>query len=70
MKARREIWQEFHGSIPKGYVVHNMNGDSGDNRLDNLACVPRKPDNLNLVIAPYRLRIRNLERLLKQLGEN
>ena len=70
MNTRRELWQEKHGPIPKGWVVHNLNGNNGDDRNENLACVPRKPDNLNLVIAPYRNRIRNLERELKLLKEN
>lgn len=69
MNARRELWQEKHGLIPKGWVVHNLNGNPGDNRLENLAAVPRKTDNLNWVIAPYRERIRKLERELKLLKE-
>ena len=69
MNTRRELWQEKHGAIPKGWVVHNLNGNSGDNREENLAAVPRKTDNLNLVIAPYRERIRTLEREIKILKE-
>jgi len=65
MNTRRELWQEAHGKIPKNWVVHNLNGNPGDNRLENLAAVPR--NDLNLVIAPYRVRIRNLERELKLL---
>lgn len=65
MNTRRELWQEKHGTIPKGWVVHNLNGDKGDNRLENLAAVPRNPDHIGQVIAPYRERIRKLERELK-----
>uniref|UniRef100_A0A6M3LLU3 Putative homing endonuclease n=1 Tax=viral metagenome TaxID=1070528 RepID=A0A6M3LLU3_9ZZZZ len=65
MNARRELWQEAHGTIPKGWVVHNMNGDTGDNRIENLACVPRYPEHLGQITAPYRERIRKLERELK-----
>ncbi len=65
MNERRRVWQEAHGKIPKGWVVHNLNGNQGDTRLENLTAVPRKPDNLNLVIAPYRERIRELERQLR-----
>jgi hypothetical protein len=42
-----------------------MNGDSGDNRIENLAAVPRNPDHIGQVIAPLRERIRKLERQLK-----
>ena len=64
MNKRRELWQEAHGIIPKGYVVHNLNGNQGDNRLENLAAVPRNPTNVGQVIAPYRVRIQNLEKEL------
>ena len=69
MNTRREVWQERHGKIPKGFVVHNLNGNQGDIRLENLAAVPRNPENINQVIAPYRNRIRELERLLKEEKE-
>jgi S1-C subfamily serine protease len=65
VNTRREIWVRQHGNIPKGWVVHNLNGDATDNREENLAAVPRNPTNVGQVIAPYRVRIRNLERELK-----
>jgi hypothetical protein len=43
-----------------------MNGDMGDNRLENLACIPRKTENISEVIAPYRARIRRLELQLQK----
>ena len=71
MNTRRETWVRHHGQIPKGWVVHNLNGDATDNRDENLAAVPRNPENINQVIAPYRKRIRELEKNLKiQKGEN
>jgi len=66
MNKRRELWQEAHGPIPKGWVVHNLNGDQEDTRLENLAAVPRNPDHIGQVIAPYRERIRKLELMLKE----
>ena len=65
MNTRRELWQEKHGPIPKGWVVLNLNGDMGDNRLENLAAVPRHPDHYGQVTAPFKERVRNLERELK-----
>ena len=67
MNLRRTIWSEAHGPIPKGGVVHNLNGQPADMRLENLAAVPR--DSIFLAVAPYRERIRNLELKLKQVGE-
>jgi len=68
MKANREAWQGAHGPIPKGWLVHNLNGDKGDNRLENLAAIPRYPEHLGQVTAPYTVRIRQLEAIAQ--GEN
>jgi len=68
MNLRRTVWSEARGPIPKGWVIHNLNGQPGDVRLENLAAVPR--DNIFLAVAPYRERIRNLELQLKQAGES
>ena len=67
MSERRRIWSEKHGPIPKGWVVHNLNGNMRDNRLENLACIPRKTEHINEVIAPYRKRIRRLELKLEEI---
>jgi hypothetical protein len=42
-----------------------MNGDMRDVRLENLAAIPRKTGNITEVIAPYKKRIRHLERELR-----
>lgn len=70
MNKNREVWQEAHGKIPKGWLVHSLNGDKRDTRLENLAAVPRYPVHLGQVTAPYKKRIQDLERLLKESEEN
>ena len=70
MNKNREIWQEAHGPIPKGWLIHHLNGDTGDNRLENLAAVPRFPVHQGQITAPYIVRIQELERLLKQHKEH
>ena len=69
MNTRREVWQEAHGKIPKGWLVHSLNGDKRDTRLENLAAVPRYPVHLGQITAPYVGRIRKLEKLLKEQEE-
>ncbi len=69
MNKRREVWQELHGSIPKGWLVHSLNGDKGDVQPENLACIPRYPVHQGQITAPYVERIRKLERLLKESKE-
>ena len=70
MNKRRDVWQEAHGKIPKGWLVHSLNGDKWDIRLENLAAIPRYPVHQGQITAPYVGRIRNLERLLKEPKEN
>ena len=32
----RKVWEDKHGPIPDGMVVHHINSDKHDNRLENL----------------------------------
>jgi hypothetical protein len=38
-KEHRMIWQEHHGPIPSGHVIHHKNGIKSDNRIENLECL-------------------------------
>ena len=66
MNLRRMAWTNERRTIPKGWIIHNMNGDMEDNRLENLACIPRKTGNISEVVAPYRERIKKLELQLQR----
>jgi hypothetical protein len=63
MLSRREIWIKKHGEIPKGWISVNLNGQPSDNRVENIAVIPRAR-NLRLIIAPFINRIRRLEKEL------
>ena len=67
MNAKRETWARAHGAIPKGWVIHALNGNEGDLRLENLAAIPRYPDHNGQITAPYRGRIKKLEEELQFL---
>lgn len=69
MNERRKAWQEARGPIPKGYLVHSLNGCKQDIRLENLACIPRYPIHQGVITAPYVERIRKLEKLLEEQKE-
>lgn len=39
ISRHRFIWKEKNGKIPKGKIIHHINGNQEDYRLDNLICV-------------------------------
>ena len=68
MNSRREIWTKERGPIPKGWLSINLNGQPADNRLENIAVIPRS-SNLKLIVSPFIARIRKLERELNALNK-
>lgn len=37
----RRIWEDAHGPIPEGFIVHHVNHDPLDNRIENLQLMRR-----------------------------
>ena len=35
----RVKYEEYYGTIPKGYIIHHKNGDRSSNDIDNLQCM-------------------------------
>lgn len=35
----RAVWEHYHGRIPKGYVIHHKDKDTGNNDISNLECM-------------------------------
>jgi len=35
----RYIWEQAYGAIPKGMVIDHINGNTLDNRIENLQCI-------------------------------
>jgi len=59
----RVVWEDANGPIPKNWVIHHLNGTRDDNRLENLAAMPREVHGPREHIdpEPYERRIRELE---------
>lgn len=37
--SHRLVWEAANGPIPVGHVIHHINGNKLDNRLENLQCL-------------------------------
>ncbi len=54
------VWEQVHNKqLPKGWVIHHLNGIKGDNRPENLFAM-RSGEHIYQV-EPYKKRIRELE---------
>jgi len=41
-RLHRDVWIFFKGPIPKGYQIHHIDGNTGNNDISNLECMPFK----------------------------
>lgn len=66
------VWEHCHNkSVPKGYIIHHLNGIKSDNRPENLVAMPRAKH--TALLEPYKKHIRKLEienRQLRKALEN
>ena len=67
----RLVWEQANGKIPNGWVIHHLNGNRKDNRLENLLALPngqhwsnhgRKASRQKFLEDALRVRIRELEK--------
>lgn len=60
------VWEKVHNKpLPKGWVIHHINGIPNDNRPENLVALPNKKHYLVLKVKAQR--IRELEAKVKLL---
>ena len=63
------VWEAVNGPLPKGWIIHHLNGIKADNRMENLAGMPRQEHHSRprKALEPYEARIRTLEERIRQL---
>ena len=69
------VWKHFVGPIPKGAVIHHLNGIHTDNRVENLACILTNSEHACYIpkernrdiIRLQQERIRQLEKELREV---
>lgn len=69
----RLIWENEYGEIPRGWIIHHLNGIKDDNRIENLSAMSRKGHSPKTIIKPHQKRINELEdeidELRKKIGK-
>ena len=57
------VWEKYHGKyLPKGWIIHHLNGVKNDNRSENLLAMLHRKH--SLLIPEYNKRIKTLEEQL------
>ncbi len=64
----RFVWEQAHGKIPEGYVIHHINGMRQDDRLENLIALPREKHNNNMPV-PFEIECPNCKRKMKLIKQ-
>ncbi len=64
------VWEKANDKpLPKGWVVHHLNGIKDDNRIENLLAISRKLHTTRMAFEYYEKRIRELEKQLNLLNQ-
>ncbi len=60
----RFIWEKHFGKLKKGMIIHHLNGIKTDNRIENLMAMKKNEHSGIRIVAPFRKRIKELEKAI------
>lgn len=67
------IYEQKYGTVPKGYVIYHLDGDTHNNNIDNLVCINNydtiRLSRYNCTTAEQRKVVLNLLRLKDKVKE-
>ena len=69
IQEHRFIWEQINGQIPKGWVVHHINGKRDDNHPENLIAMSRDKHSTSCLMKLKTDRILELEDDVSRLQE-
>lgn len=68
VREHQLVWEQANKKpLPKGYIIHHLNGIRSDNRICNLVALPTREH--HYVLAAKAKRIQELEATLKGQGQ-
>jgi len=65
----RYIYEQVYGPIPKGWLVHHLNGIKNDNWPENVCAMSRTKHGIDQLFPAFEKRIVGLEKEVEQLNE-
>lgn len=60
----RQVWIDNRGIIPIGFVIHHINKNKKDNRIENLECI-KEEKHKHSHLLPNRIRIKYPSGIIK-----
>lgn len=63
----RRIWEQYHGPLQDGWVVHHINGIKNDNGIENLIALPKRGHINLMLLKEVQAKLRKLENEIRRI---
>jgi len=55
LREHTYVWEQAHGRLEPGFVIHHIDGDKTNNKLENLIAIPKKNHSRSLAAVNRKL---------------